>query len=79
MRFYEAFAATLAHFNLKGIDLAEMGDVDPSQISRFRQGGNLRIQSVEKIMAALPPEAQVYMLNLLALAVKQSADSSEQE
>jgi hypothetical protein len=70
VRFYEAFVATLAHFNLKGVDLVEEGEVNASQISRFRQGGNLRIQSVEKIMATLPPEAQVYMLKLLIMNVE---------
>jgi hypothetical protein len=70
VRFYEAFAATLAHFNLKAVNLVEDGEVDASQISRFRQGGNLRIQSVERIMAALPPEAQVYMMKLLIMDVE---------
>ena len=65
MRFSEAFRETLFRFNLKGADLAERSGLTPTQISKFRNGENLRIDSVERILAALPEDAREYMLLLV--------------
>jgi transcriptional regulator with XRE-family HTH domain len=65
MRFSEAFRETLFRFNIKGADLAERAGVTPTQIGKFRNGGNLRIDSVERILAALPSEAREYMMLLV--------------
>jgi DNA-binding Xre family transcriptional regulator len=66
MKFSEAFRETLFRFNIKGADLAQTSGLTPTQISKFRKGENLRIDSVERILAALPDEAREYMLLLVA-------------
>lgn len=66
MRFSEAFRETLFRFKLKGINVARRSGVTPKQISTFQNGGNLRIDSVEKILEALPKKAKKYMLSLVA-------------
>jgi transcriptional regulator with XRE-family HTH domain len=65
MRFSEAFRETMFRFRLKGIDIATQSGLTPSQISSFQHGGNLRIDSVEKILEALPKQAKEYMLFLI--------------
>jgi hypothetical protein len=66
MRFSEAFRETMFRFKLKGIEIAKNSQLTPNQISTFQNGGNLRIDSVEKILAALPKKAKAYMLKLVA-------------
>ena len=41
-------------FNLTGAEIAEKTGLTPTQISKFRKGENLRIDSVERILDALP-------------------------
>ncbi|MEP0910874.1 helix-turn-helix transcriptional regulator [Leptolyngbya sp. GB1-A1] len=65
MKFCEAFRETLFRFDIKGTDLAVRAGLTPTQISKFRNGENLRIDSVEKILDALPEEARKYMLLLV--------------
>ncbi|WNZ22720.1 helix-turn-helix domain-containing protein [Leptolyngbya sp. NK1-12] len=65
MRFSEAFRETLFRFDIKGADLAAKAGLTPTQISKFRNGENLRIDSVERILEALPLEAREYMLLLV--------------
>lgn len=52
-------------FKLKGIEIAKHSQLTPNQISTFQNGGNLRIDSVEKILEALPKKAKKYMLSLV--------------
>jgi transcriptional regulator with XRE-family HTH domain len=66
MRFSEAFRETMFRFKLKGIEIAKQSQLTPNQISTFQNGGNLRIDSVEKILEALPKPAKKYMLSLVA-------------
>lgn len=66
MRFSEAFRQTLFRYNLSGTEVAEASGITPSQISNFKNGSNLRIDTVERILDALPTEARLYMLNLVA-------------
>ena len=66
MRFAEAFRETMFRFKLKGIEIAKHSRLTPNQISTFQNGGNLRIDSVEKILEALPKPAKAYMLSLVA-------------
>lgn len=65
MKFSEAFRETLFRFDLKGADIAAKTGLTATQISKFRNGENLRIDSVEKILEALPDEAREYMLLLV--------------
>lgn len=73
MKFAEAFRQTMFYFNLSGVEIAEKSGMSAAQISNFRHGKNLRIDTLERILNALPPEAKVYMLNLVAQG---SSDSS---
>lgn len=72
MKFSEAFRETLFRYNLKGADLAAKSGLTPTQISKFRNGENLRIDSVERILAALPEDAREYMM--LLVLQKREAD-----
>ena len=65
MRFSEAFRETMFRFSLKGNELAKRSGLTETQISDFRNGKNLRMDSVEKILKALSPEAREYMLILV--------------
>jgi transcriptional regulator with XRE-family HTH domain len=66
VKFSEAFRETLFRFNIRGDELAARSGVTATQISKFRNGGNLRIDSVEKLLDALPDEARDYLLLLVA-------------
>ena len=71
MEFSEAFRETMFRFNLKGSDIAERSGLTQAQVSDFRNGKNLRIDSVERILKALPSDARSYLLE----QVKESFDS----
>ncbi|MFB8792261.1 MAG: hypothetical protein U7123_26290 [Potamolinea sp.] len=66
MRFTEAFRETVFRFRLKGIDIANRSGLTPKQISSFINGGNIRVDSLEKILEVLPKQAKDYMLYLVA-------------
>lgn len=66
VKFSEAFREVMFRYDLKGNELAKKSGLTEKQISRFRNGENLRIDSVEKILEALPPEAREYLLILVA-------------
>ena len=65
MKFSEAFRETMFRFRLKGADIAERSGLTTTQISKFRNGGNLNTDSLERVLNALPSEAQEYMLLLV--------------
>jgi transcriptional regulator with XRE-family HTH domain len=65
MKFSEAFRETMFRFELTGTEISEKSGLTPTQISKFRKGENLRIDSVERILAALPLEAREYMMMLV--------------
>jgi transcriptional regulator with XRE-family HTH domain len=60
--FSEAFKETMFRFSLSGAEISEKSGLTPSQISNFRNGHNLRVDSVEKLLAAMPPEARKFMV-----------------
>ncbi|MGB6013750.1 MAG: helix-turn-helix domain-containing protein [Nodosilinea sp.] len=66
MRFYEAFKEAMHRFDLKGVDLSQKSGLNPSQISQFRGDQNIRIETLEKILFAMPQEAREYMLSLVS-------------
>lgn len=72
MKFAEAFRETMFRFGLTGNEIAERSGLTPTQISKFRKGENLRIDSVERILEALPEEAKEYMM--LLVLQKREAD-----
>jgi transcriptional regulator with XRE-family HTH domain len=63
--FSEAFKETMFRFDLSGAEIAEKSGLTPSQISNFRKGHNLRVDSVEKLLAAMPPDARKFMVLLV--------------
>lgn len=66
MRFSDAFRETLHRFDLKASDVAMQSGLTRSRLSQFRNGTNIRIDTLEKILDALPAEARMYMLKLVA-------------
>ena len=65
MRLSDAFRETM-----KGIDVAEASGLSPNQISSFQNGGNLRSDSIDKLLAALnrlQPGSVEYMLSLVVV------------
>lgn len=66
MKFSEAFRETMFRFDLNGSELADKSGLTPAQVSNFRKGKNLRIDSVEKLLAAMPYDARVYLLSLVS-------------
>jgi DNA-binding Xre family transcriptional regulator len=66
MKFADAFRLTMFHFKLSGADIAEKSGMSSAQISNFRNGKNIRTETLERILDALPPEARLYMLDLVA-------------
>lgn len=71
MKLSDALAETLFRYRdvFKAIDIAEKSGLTPNQISSFQRGGNLRSDSIDKILDALEslePEAKIYMLSLVA-------------
>lgn len=63
MEFSEAFRETMFRFRLKGSDIAEKSGLTQAQVSDFRNGKNLRIDNLERILKALPPDALSYLLD----------------
>jgi hypothetical protein len=65
MKFAQAFRETMFRFDLKGTALAAESGLTTMQISKFRNGGELRTDSVEKLLEAMPLEARQYMMALV--------------
>jgi DNA-binding Xre family transcriptional regulator len=65
MRFSEAFRETLFRYGISGKCLAEKSGVSERQISKFRNGDNLRTDTLEKLLEALPENAREYMMLLV--------------
>ena len=66
MKFSDAFRETLHRHKLTGADIARDAGLTDAKISNFRNGSNLRIDTLERILAALPPKSREYMLQLVA-------------
>lgn len=66
MKFSEAFRETMFRFDLNGNELAEKSGLTPAQVSNFRKGKKLRIDSVERLLASMPYDARVFLLSLVS-------------
>ena len=67
MKISDAFREAVHKFHLRGSDLAQQSGLTTAQISNFRNGQqNIRIDSLEKLLDAMPQEACEYMLSLIA-------------
>ena len=72
MKFNDAFKETLFRFNVTGRDLAAQSGLTVQQISKFRNGSEVRTETLEKLIEALTPEARQYFMSLV-LSDKESA------
>ncbi|WOD37254.1 hypothetical protein [Nodosilinea sp. E11] len=66
MDFYVAFNKTLNRFDLKAIDLARKTDLSMQRVSQFKDGFNVRVDTLQKLLEVMPQEAKRYMLTLVA-------------
>jgi len=76
VNFSKAYEETLFRFGLKASDIAEKAGISESTLSQFKNGKNVRIETMEKILGALPQDAKVFMLNLVAQE-EEAPDQSE--
>jgi transcriptional regulator with XRE-family HTH domain len=61
MKFSKALDLTLKEFKIPAKDLANKSGVAESSISRYRRGErDIQADSLERLIASLPPEAQQY-------------------
>jgi DNA-binding Xre family transcriptional regulator len=66
LTFSQAFRETMFRFDLKGVDIANRAGVKPGQVSTLRNGGNLTLETFEKIINALPHDARNHLFHLLS-------------
>lgn len=61
MDYREAFNKTLEMFEIRASDLSERSGVDPSRLSKFRNGHHdLRSGALANLINALPSDARAY-------------------
>lgn len=65
MKFAQAFKESVFRYSLSGVKLAQDSGLTPGQVSKFRNGGELRTDSLEKLLEAMPLEAREYMMSLV--------------
>ncbi|OKH43456.1 hypothetical protein NIES30_24920 [Phormidium tenue NIES-30] len=66
MKFSTAFREAMFRYELRGSDLAKRSGVTNAQISRFKSGQNINVDTMEKLLDVMPQEAREYMLTLVA-------------
>jgi transcriptional regulator with XRE-family HTH domain len=59
-------------FDLKASEIAERAGVAPEIISRFRRGKGITVDTLDKIIQALPVEAKTYFGFLLVADIKET-------
>lgn len=60
----EALNITFEVFKIKAADIAETSGVRASQISRFRNGRDIYVSTLDALVDALPPLARTYYFAL---------------
>jgi transcriptional regulator with XRE-family HTH domain len=61
MNFSAAFDLTLKEFGLTGKSIATKAGLREATVSNFRNGGDIRKESLEKLIEALPADAKQYL------------------
>lgn len=61
MNFSKAFDLTLKEFGLTGKAVAISAGVREATVSNFRNGSDIRTDSLEKLIKALPPDAKQFL------------------
>ena len=68
-----AFIETLNKFDLTAANLARLSGIEPEVISKYRTGKqNLRLDTFDKLIDALPEEAKFYYFALRMKSVKKT-------
>jgi transcriptional regulator with XRE-family HTH domain len=63
MKFVDAFNLTLEKFDITARELSTRSGVTDATISKFRRGNReLKLESIEKILTALPDDAYYYLM-----------------
>ena len=63
MKFVDAFNLTLEKFDITARELAIRSGVTDAAISKFRRGNReLKLESIEKILGALPDDAYYFLM-----------------
>ncbi len=77
MNFSKALDQTLKHFGITGKSISAESGVSQQMISNFRRGQQrIYTDSLEKILSALPVEAQKYFYQLLVGQILQPCSPS---
>ena len=63
----EALEQSFQLFDLKASEIAEKANISPEIISRFRHGKGITVDTLDKIVQALPPHARAYFCSSLIL------------
>jgi len=63
----EALEQSIQVFDLKASEIAEKAGIQPEIISRFRHGKGINVDTLDKIVQALPPKAKAYFCSALIL------------
>lgn len=61
MDFSKAFDLTLKEFGLTGKAVASNAGLREATVSNFRNGSDIRTDSLEKLIKALPPDAKQFL------------------
>lgn len=63
----EALNESFEVFNLKASEVADRAGISPEIISRFRHGKGITVDTLDKIIQALPSQAKAYFCSALIL------------
>lgn len=67
MHFYQAFDQTIKEFDLNIHEIVTSSGISSSRLRLFRGGFDTRIDTVEKLIAAMPMAARRYCMELMFL------------
>lgn len=63
----EALEQCFQVFDLKASEVASRAEISPEIISRFRHGKGITVDTLDKIIEALPSQAKAYFCSALIL------------
>lgn len=63
----EALEQSFQVFDLKASEVADRAGISPEIISRFRHGKGITVDTLDKIIQALPSQAKAYFCSALIL------------
>jgi len=66
VKFGSAFKETMFRYDLVGDQLAADAGVTPNQVSNLKKGKNVRSDTLERILDAMPTDARGFFLKLIA-------------